>query len=142
MLNLVLFRSATFATQSSVASLGDAVTMITSQHIILDLRYWRGVSAGAPSSVHRLRPFTPAGNGNAGAQHRSSHLSAIQVSSPAMSPSPPNNPEYVDGTFVDQSENRRVSRYGYPQSSVMKGLCSLVMSPVILLRFECKFRKK
>lgn len=62
-LNLVLFRSGTIAAQSSAASLGQAVTMIMSQHIILSLHDWRSISTGSPSS-HEMGPVSYAGNGH------------------------------------------------------------------------------
>lgn len=64
-LNLILFKTSTIAAQSSAASLGQAVTMIMSQHIILSLHDWRSVSSGGghdtsrnPTSVHELGPMS------------------------------------------------------------------------------------
>lgn len=62
-LNLILFRSGSIAAQSSAASLGQAVTMIMSQHIILSLHDWRAASTNSPSS-HELGPVSYAGNGH------------------------------------------------------------------------------
>lgn len=49
-LNLVMFRVSSIAAQSSAACLGQAVTMIMSQRIILGLHDWR--TAVIPSSGH------------------------------------------------------------------------------------------
>ncbi|KAF8321354.1 hypothetical protein DL93DRAFT_2073226 [Clavulina sp. PMI_390] len=61
LLNLVLFRVGSLAAQSSAASLGQAVTMIMSQHIILSLHNWRAASTNSPSS-HELGPVSYAGH--------------------------------------------------------------------------------
>jgi len=60
-LNLLFFRYASIAAQSSAASLGMAITMVMSQHIILSLHDWRAVSA-CHSCSHELAHISPIGN--------------------------------------------------------------------------------
>lgn len=131
LLNLVLFRVGTIAAQSSAASLGQAVTMIMSQHIILSLHDWRAISTGSPSS-HEMGPVSYAGNGHTttgggggsgGIGGRLRNLGTNRGASQAASPSIPGGHEVYGGTtssitFEPAVANggRRGSKHGVSQS--------------------------
>lgn len=60
-LNLVMFRVSSIAAQSSAACLGQAVTMIMSQRIILGLHDWRTTLQG-PTSQHGRQDYELSGS--------------------------------------------------------------------------------
>jgi hypothetical protein len=74
-LNLVMFRVSSIAAQSSAACLGQAVTMIMSQRIILSLHDWR-TTLQVPSSNYAHAPLYELSAANKGTRRTNAPVSA------------------------------------------------------------------